>query len=390
MNAFFASVEQAHRSYLKGKPVLISADPYGTPKGARSVAATASYEARAYGVKTGMPLYQAKELCPQAIIVEGDARKYTGITLKFLEILRNFTDLVEPYSIDEAFIDITQTAHLFGGKVQVAREIKRMVRENFGLTCSIGIAPNKLVAKIASDLEKPDGLVVFEKKDLPEALWHLPVDAIPGIGKKRLLKLNLMGIYTLKDLALYPQENLRRAFGIIGVYLQNAAYGLDDSPVVPEEKMPAPKSISASSTFGKNTADREKIESALFYLTEKAVLRLKKHRLKAGIVGIWLRYEDFSTTGQSTRLKMGLSSFEDIRRETFRILEHLLPVPKPVRLVGVYLAGLSRQEFEKVPLFEISNKKHLIDEVILTTREKCGADAIARARSLLGKRILLT
>lgn len=390
MNAFFASVEQAHRPYLKGKPVLISSDPYGTPKGARSVAATASYEARAYGVKTGMPLYMAKELCPQAVIVEGDARKYTGIALKFLEILKRFTDLVEPYSIDEAFIDITHTAHLFGGKIQVAREIKRLVRENFGITCSIGIAPNKLVAKIASDLEKPDGLVVFEKNDLPEALWNLPVDAVPGIGKKRLLKLNLMGIYTLKDLALYPQENLRRAFGIVGIYLQNAAYGLDDSPVVPEEKMPAPKSISAASTFGENTTDREKIEAALFYLTEKAFLRLKKHRLKAKVVGVWLRYEDFSTAGKSLRLKKEVSSFEDVKREAFRILEQCFPPPKPVRLVGVYLGNLSQQEFEEVPLFEHSNKKQLIDEIILATRKRCGARAIVRARSLVGERMVLT
>lgn len=389
MNAFFASVEQAHRPYLRGKPVLISADPYGTPKGARSVAATASHEARAYGVKTGMPLYQAKELCPQAIIIEGDARKYTGIALKFLEILKRFTDLVEPYSIDEAFIDITHTAHFFGGKIQVAREIKRLVYENFGITCSIGIAPNKLVAKIASDLKKPDGLVVFEKSDLPEALWNLPVDVIPGIGKKRLLKLNLMGIYTLKDLAFYPQENLRRAFGIVGIYLQNAAHGLDDSPVVPEEKMAAPKSISAASTFGKNTMDREKIEAALFYLAEKAVLRLKKQGLKAKVVGVWLRYEDFSTEGKSTKLKKEVSSFEDIKREMFKILGQYLPPRKPVRLVGVYLGSLSQQEFEEVPLFEYSSKKHIIDEILLTTRKRCGARAIVRARSLIGERIVL-
>lgn len=390
MNAFFASVEQAQRPYLKGKPVLISADPYGTPKGARSVAATASYEARAYGVKTGMPLFQAKELCPQAVIVEGDARKYTGISLKFLEILKTFTDLVEPYSIDEAFIDVTNTEHLFGNKVEIAKKIKKLVKENFGITCSIGIGPNKLVAKIASDLEKPDGLVVIEKKDLPEAIWHLPVEAIPGIGRKRMLKMNLMGIHTLKDLALYPQENLRRAFGIVGVYLQNAAFGLDDSPVVPEEKIGDPKSISSASTFGKDTLDEEKIASALFYLTEKAVLRMKRHRLKATVVGVWLRYEDFSSEGKGEKVKQEISTFEEVKYHAFRILERFMPPKKHVRLVGVYLGGLKKIEFEDISLFKSESKKRMVDDLIIETRKKCGPCSLLRARSLIGEKIVMT
>lgn len=390
MNAFFASVEQAHRPYLRGKPVLVSADPYGTPKGARSVAATASYEARAYGVKTGMPLFEAKELCPHAVIVEGDARKYVGISLKFLEILKQFTDLVEPYSIDEAFIDVTHTAHLFGGKVAIAKKIKELVRKNFNITCSIGIGPNKLVAKIASDLEKPDGLVVIEKKDLPEAIWHLPVESIPGVGRKRALKLNLMGIKTLRDLALYPQENLRRAFGIVGVYLQNAAWGMDDSPVVPEEKMSEPKSISSASTFGRDTSDEEKIFSALFYLTEKAVLRLRRHRLKATVVGVWIRYEDFTSDGRSANLKKEAFSFEEVKTRAFKILETFMPPKKQVRLVGVYLGGLKKAEHLEVPLFRDTAKKEMIDEVIMATKEKCGAGSISRARSLIGGKIVMT
>ncbi len=390
MNAFFASVEQAQRPYLKGKPVLVSADPYGTPKGARSVAATASYEARSYGVKTGMPLYLAKALCPEAVIVEGDARKYTGISLRFIDILSQFTDLVEPYSIDEAFIDITSTAHLFGGKTAVAKKIKELVKKEFGITCSIGVGPNKLVAKIASDLEKPDGLVVFEKKDLPEAIWHLPVDVIPGVGKKRLLRLNLMGIYTLKDLALYPKENIRRAFGVIGEYIQNAAWGLDDSPVVNEDALPDPKSISSASTFGTDTDDPEKILSALFYLTEKAVLRMKKHRLKAGVVGVWVRYEDFKSDGNGMKLKSPASSFDEVHLAVMKAFEKYLPPVKKVRLVGVYLGDLKKEEFENVPIFKDSYKKKIIDDLILTTRSRCGSNSIFRARSLIGEKIVLT
>lgn len=390
MNAFFASVEQAHRPYLKGRPVLISADPYGTPKGARSVAATASYEARAYGVKTGMPLFLARSLCPQAVIVEGDARKYTGTSLKFLEILKTFTELVEPYSIDEAFMDITHTAHLFGGKVEVARQIKRMVRENLGITCSIGIGPNKLVAKMASELEKPDGLVVIEKSELPEAIWELPVEAIPGVGKKRKLKLNLMGIKTVRDLALFPQENLRRAFGIVGIYLQNAAWGLDDSAVVPEGKMEDPKSVSSASTFGKDTADEEKILSALFYLTEKAFFRMKKHGLKAGTVGVWLRYDDFSTDGRSVRLKKEVTSFEDAKNHVFRIMDGFMPPKKLVRLVGVCFGNLKRIEYEEKPIFGEDLKKAMVDEAMVAAKERCGSASILRARSLLGEKVVMT
>lgn len=390
MNAYFASIEQVCRPYLKGKPVLVSADPYGIPKGARSVAATASYEARKFGIHAGIPLFEALRLCPQAIVVEGDGRKYLSISLRILEILETFTDLVEPYSIDEAFIDVTNTAHLFGGKLAVAHEIKRMVREDFGITCSIGVGPNKLIVKMASDMEKPDGLVVIEKKELPEAIWNLPVDAIPGIGRRRKLKMNLMGIKTIRDLALHPCENLRRAFGIVGEYLQQCAWGRDDSPVVPISKIPDPKSISAASTFFKNTVDSELVLSALFYLSEKAAIRLRKHQLKASVVGVWIRYEDFSSAGKMKKLQTEIESFEKIYYYAKGILkENYLPPEKPVRLVGVYLSGLSPVTSWKTSLFSELQKKELIDKVLFEAREKFGTEAIFRARSLIGKDLVM-
>lgn len=390
MNAYFASVEQSCRPFLKGKPVLVSADPYGTPKGARSVAATASYEAREYGVHAGMPLFEALRLCPHAIVVEGDARKYLSISLRILEILETFTDLVEPYSIDEAFIDVTSTAHLFGGKVAVAREIKRTARQEFGITCSIGIGPNKLTAKMASNMEKPDGLVVIEKKDLPEAIWNLSVDAIPGVGCRRKFKMNLMGIKTIRDLALHPRENLRRAFGIVGEYLQQCAWGRDDSPVVSISKIPDPKSISAASTFFENTSDSELILSALFYLSEKAAVRLRKHRLKARVIGAWVRDKDFSSKGKMKKLPAEVESFEKIYHHAKEIFkENYLPPEKPVRLVGVYLSGLSAALFEESSLFPEIQKRELIDRVLFEAREKFGTKAVFRARSLIGKDLVM-
>jgi len=391
MNAFFASVEQALRPFLRGKPVLVAADPYGTPKGARSVAATASYEARAYGVKTGMPLFQALRLCPTAIIVEGDGRKYVSIALKLLEILESYTDLVEPYSIDEAFIDVTNTVHLFGDKVAIARDIKRRVREEFGITCSIGVAPNKLVAKMASDLEKPDGLVVIDRASLPDAIWDLPVDALIGVGRKRTLKLNLMGIFTIRDLALYPRENLRRAFGVIGEDLQAAAWGLDDSPVIPTTAIPDPKSVSAASTFIKDTRDRELILSALFYLAEKAATRLRRHNMRARTLGVWIRYGDFSSDGRSHRLPFPIDRFAQIwplARQQFESV--FLPPRKPVRLVGVYLGELEPAVGYDVPLFPDVARKDRVDDVVSASRERFGSRSLMRARSMIGEKVVMT
>lgn len=390
MNAFFASVEQAHRPHLRGKPVIISADPYGTPKGRRSVAATASYEARKFGVRTGMPLFLALKFCPHVLIVEGNGAKYSHISLKFLDILETFTDLVEPYSIDEAFIDVTHTAHLFGGKVKIAKEIKRKVKENFGITCSVGIAPNKLVAKMASEMEKPDGLVVIEKKELPEVLWSLPIDKIPGIGKKRKVKLNLMGINTIGDLATYPRENLRRALGIVGEYLQCCAWGKDDGRVIPSDEIPKPKSISSASTFKKNTVNKELIISALFYLTEKAVMRAKKHRMKAKAVGAWIRYGDFTSEGNIKKIKSEISTFRDAFFYTKKIISEYLPARKPVRLVGVCLSDLYCKEFENLPIFDREAKHKKIDELIQKTRQKTGRRSIYRARSLIGEKLVLS
>jgi DNA polymerase-4 len=221
MDAYFASVEQAHRPHLRDKPVIVTADPYGNPKGRRSVVAAASYEAKQSGVKSGMPLFEALKLCPQAFLVEGNADKYQTLTCQLISILSRFSHQIEVYSIDEAFLDVTQTHHLFSGAAKVGEVIRALVKKKLNITCSIGVAPNKLVAKVASSLRKPDALVVVAPDDLPEMLWPLPVDRIPGVGPRRKLKLKIMSIKTVGEIAYFPLSLLRSNFGSWGeVYIQ--------------------------------------------------------------------------------------------------------------------------------------------------------------------------
>ncbi len=389
MNAFFAAVEQAHRPHLRGKPILISADPYGTPKGRRSVVATASYEARPYGITAGMPLFTALTLCPSAVIVEGNAGKYAGIAREFMRIFSCYTDAVEPYSIDEAFLDLTHSAHLFGGKHAVAHAIKDTVRHRFGITCSVGIAPNKLLAKMASNLKKPDGLVVWEPWDVPECIWGMPVDAIPGIGRRRRVRLALLGITTIRELALAPRENLWRALGVVGEYLQNAAWGLDDSPVVPADDTPTPKSVSNSSTFGRDTDSLAEVSACLMYLTDKAVTRMRRHRRRTRTVGVAIRYADFGFDATQRRFGQALDRLRPIYGEARTMLEGFHPFKQPVRLVGVFLSDLEPAVPLQYTLIPEINRELDVETVLFSVRERFGHNAVLRASALPGKALVL-
>ena len=230
INAFFASVEQVCNPSLREKPIAV----IGSSE--RTVVTTCSYEARAYGVKTGMTKYEAKKLCPAIILVAGDNRKYTYTSSRIIKILREFTPDVEVFSIDESFLDVTGSIALFNGEKEIAALLKKRIKDELGLLCSIGIAPNKLLAKIASDIKKPDGLVIVKKDGVNNFIKSLPVSDICGIGGKLTSHLNLMGIKTCADLGKYPVEILKNKFGIVGERLHDMALGIDESPVVPFEE----------------------------------------------------------------------------------------------------------------------------------------------------------
>jgi len=377
MNSYFASVEQAHRPHLKGKPVLVLADPYGTPKGRRSVVAAASYEAKANGAKAGMPTFEALKLTPNAILIGGNPHKYATLSRRFLKIFEKYTDLVEPYSIDEAFLDVTKTASLFEGAKQIGISIKDEIKKELGITCSVGIGPNKLIAKIASNWQKPDGLVIVSPDELPECLWSHKVEEIPGIGPQRKIKLNALGIRTIGELAKTSPSLLRKRFGITGQYMYNAAWGLDDGQVKAMEKNPLPKSLSKSITLSKNTMSPTVLRATFLTLCDKVAYRLRQQGLLATKVGLVLRFSDLTFSSKQRNLSFSTSDTKVFFKEVTKILEGYFPLRLPVRLVGVTVSGITAKEYIQtslLPEFERNRKLYkTVDEI----KEKFGEESVS-------------
>lgn len=379
MNSYFASVEQAHRPSLKGKPVIVTADPYGNPKGRRSVVAAASYEAKKFGVKSGMPLFEALRLCPQSILIGGNPHKYSYLSHRLYRLLKSYSDLVEAYSIDEAFLDITHTQHLFGGAEKLAFELKERVKKELGITCSVGVAPNKLVAKMASDWKKPDGLTVVKREDLPEILWEKPVEEIIGIGEKRKFKLARMGIRTIGELAHTSPTNLRQVFGLVGEYLYNAAWGRDDQPVNPFP--PSPKSLSHSLTVEKNLKTVEEKQALLLYLIDGLAFRLRQEGFKTGKIAVGLRFLDLSFKFKEVTISPPTSNTHRLFAYALKVLESL-PFALPVRLIAVAFSFFQPLKEEQLSLFEKNNKECLKDEVKDRVVKAFGPDSLFYASFL--------
>ena len=343
MNAFFASVEQQSNPGLQGKPIAV------VGRGSRTVVTTASYEARAFGVKTGMNMFEAKKQCPQIIFVEGNNRLYGEICTGFTALCREFTPLVEVFSIDEVFMDVTGSLKLFGSARDMVREIKGRIKSRYGLTCSAGIAPNKLLAKLASDLEKPDGLVEFLPHDVAALLEDLPAKNLCGIGKKTQWKLGLLGITTCGELGRANGQLLRRHFGVVGDQLRQMGRGADDSPVVPLEEAPDPKSIGHSLTFPRDIAQRDLLEFYLLRLSEMVGRRTREAGFAGRTVCLTLRYADFTTFTRSLSAPHPIRETPDIFGAVKKIL-HGIRLEQSVRLVGVSLSNLG-QAPGQLPLF---------------------------------------
>ncbi len=335
MNAFFASVEQRSNPHLRGKPILVC----GNPKG-RTVAATASYEARKFGIKTGMTIYQARRLCPDVILVECDPDKYVDTATKLFQIFVDFTPQVEVFSIDEAFLDITGTERLWGPPIEVAKKIKQRIKEQLGLPCSIGIGPNKLLAKFASERQKPDGLTILTKEKVLEILENIPISELCGIGAKMTQHLNKLGIYTCGQLGRYPFGVLQRRFGIIGLYLHHMGLGEDDSPVrYYYEKEPV-KSMGHSLTLQKDAYAKEILRRHLLQLSEKVGRRLRRDNYQGRTVTLILRYADFETVAKQHTLRRFMDDGKLIYETALNILDKLFIQHRGVRLVGVSVSGL--------------------------------------------------
>jgi nucleotidyltransferase/DNA polymerase involved in DNA repair len=378
MDAFFAAIEQREHPDLFGKPVIVGADP---KKGkGRGVVSTCSYEARKYGVHSAMPISQAYKLCPHGIYVPPNGSLYSQVSKDIFKLFYEFTDLVEPLSIDEAFLDVSGCIQLFGSAKNIGEKLKYKIYENQALTASVGIAPNKFLAKIASDLEKPDGLVIVDENKIQEFLDPLPLSRLWGAGKKTIEKLNNQHIYTIGDLSKLPKDILQQKFGKLGNHFYQLSRGLDTRPVEPGHEV---KSVSNETTFSNDLYDRQILSETLLHLCEKVGYRMRQKNLKGKTVQLKLRYEGFDTIIRNKTLKNGTANTDIIFKVIWKLFELNYDNRRKVRLVGVGMSGFKQKTYTQLSLFDQSEKKTSeLDIVEDLVRQKFGKNAINRAEGM--------
>ena len=376
MDAFYASVEERDRPELKGRPLIVG----GTT--GRGVVAAASYAVRRFGVHSAMPIATALRLCPDAICVRPRMARYKEVSDQVFAIFREFTPLVEGLSLDEAFLDVTASRKLLGDGMQIAAEIRRRILARTGLTASVGVAPNKLVAKIASDLNKPDGLCRIGADNLHAVLDPLPVEKLFGVGKQSLPAVHAAGIRTFRDLRHADSGTLWRAFGRLGAVMRDRAAGNDDRPVVPERDE---KSISAEETFAVDIRDTRDLASQVVHLAARATSRLRAHELAAGKVTVKIRRADFTTY---TRQRVVAPPTQDTavvsHMAQLLLSEWLKSQPgAAVRLLGVGCGDL--QAVRQADLFaQLSDppRNTRLDATVDGIRDRFGAALVTRASLL--------
>jgi DNA polymerase IV len=382
MDAFYAAVEQRDHSEYRGKPVIVGSDPK-QGKG-RGIVATCSYEARKFGVHSAQPISQAWRLCPQGVYLRPDMEKYGRVSARVMDILLEFTDQLEQVSIDEAFMDITGSEKLHGTGVEIAGKIKDRVRKDLALTASVGVAKNKFIAKIASDLKKPDGLVVVEAGREKEFLAPLPVGRLWGVGPKTEACLKKMGLERIGQLADLNHSDLAARLGKSGAHLWQLAQGIDDRPVVCSEGF---QSIGHEITFDRDTGDRQLLDRTLLSLSERVAQRLRAHRSRARTITIKFREADFSTFTRRTTLVSPVDTTEKIYPVAQSLMKSLLRGDILVRLLGVYAGNLETEpDGTQMSLFDRAPQKDrkladALDDIV----HRFGDSAITRAALVRNK-----
>lgn len=372
LDAFFAAVEENRDPSLRGKPVIVGG-------GERGVVATANYVARRYGVHSAMPIRTAHSLCPHGIFLPGDHDLYREYSRRLMALLEAYSPLVEQVSLDEAYVDLTGTERLFGAPVQTVRLIQQRVAEELGLSISVGLATNKLVAKVASDYRKPAGLTVVAAGTEAEFLAPLPVERLPGVGPALLKQLRDRGITTVGDLAKIPAHLLRLSFGEWGELLAHRARGEDVSPVTPREEV---KSISREHTFEQDVSDQKVLESTLISLTEDVCCRLRAKRLEARTVTVKIRYADFVTHTCSHTLPRPLDVDEAFFDEVLTLFREGRRRRYNLRLVGVGLSNLVPRSWQDDLLDPELPLLRELDLKLDAIRSKYGNAAVRRGATL--------
>jgi DNA polymerase-4 len=373
MDAFYASVEVMDNPSLAGKPVIVG----GTPE-TRGVVAAASYEARVFGVHSAMSSHRAHRLCPEGVFILPRMSRYAAVSRDIHTILESFTPLIEPISIDEAFLDVTASQALFGTPPEIGRAIKHRIRSEIGLVASVGVAPNKFLAKLASDLEKPDGFVVISEQDAQARLAPLPVSRLWGVGKVTEKNLIAAGIRTIGDVVHARHATLERLVGSYAAHMQQLARGLDDRDVIPDAEA---KSIGAENTFAHDLSSAGELRAELDLLSERVATRARADGVVGHTVNLKARYADFTTVTRALTLPEPTCESIVIRDTARELLEERLDRnDRALRLLGVSLSNLSHAEEVTRDLFDTprSTRNRTLDGVMDALRQRFGATAVRR------------
>lgn len=380
MNAFYCSVHEAeHPELYRGKMTAVAGDS----EKRRGIVVTSSYPARRKGVRTGMTANQALRLCPSLILIKPDFRLYRAYSRAFREILYSYTPMIEATSIDECYMDITGSRQ-FGTPLQIAEEIQRRIQSELSLPCSIGVAPNKLLAKMASDMKKPNGISVLRIRDLPQTLWDKPCGELFGVGAKTAEKLSRMGIRTIGELARTDEKRLQTTFGVFGAWMKRAANGQDRSEV---QSVPEPsKSVGHTTTLPYDVTESSEALRVLLNLSDQVARRMRKQHLLAGAVQITIRTPEMKTITRSRTLETPTEAADEIYREAKALYLRHWSDGKAVRLLGVAAQNLTDKSSAAIQLdlfdYERQPKREKLTEIMDKLRDKFGEDALMTAGML--------
>jgi DNA polymerase-4 len=377
MDAFYASVELRDDNRLVGKPVVVG----GSPKG-RGVIAAASYEARKFGVHSAMPSSQAIRKCPTLVFVKLRMEHYAAISKQIREIFFRFTSLVEPLSLDEAFLDVTGSEKLFGDGPTIGREIKKVIASELGLVASVGVAPNKYLAKVASDLDKPDGFVVVQSSEIESFLDPLPISRVWGIGPQTAKKFKSFGVETIGQIRKLPSDTLDRAFGLNSEHYWRLARGLDTREVVPDR---IAKTVSHETTFSVDIDDDETLEAWLHELTDQVGRRLRRHSIFGKTIQIKVRFAGFHTITRAKTIGTPSQTTEQLWQIAKALLQKVRAEDRrSVRLLGMGVSNLTGNEKKQQSLFDQNEavKENRLDKAADSIRDRFGSSAMKRGSSL--------
>ncbi|HZK24839.1 MAG TPA: DNA polymerase IV [Oscillospiraceae bacterium] len=376
MNAFFASCHQAENPAWRGKPLLVAGDP----KKRHGIILTASYEARQCGIKTAMTVWQAKKLCPQGIFIPPDHHLYLAYSEKILTIFRSYTPLVEPFSIDEAWLDVTGSERLFGSPEEIGQQLQQRILAELEISCSVGIAPNKFLAKMASERQKPRGFTIIGPQDIRTVLWPLPVEKMVGVGRKIAPALKEMGVETIGQLAKMPERLLVSRFGVMGEILRGLANGDDDSPVDPQA-LDTAKSIGHSITLPRDINDPEDVARILLELSERVGRRLRQGGYSGRTITLTVKDQNFVTITRASTLQTPAYLTETIYQTAQEIYHSRFEPWRKVRLLGIAISNLqARGEGLQLTLWDQTGERLTsLTETADKIKDRFGDYALQRA-----------